>query len=80
MLYHYVMMLYVMSNIRQDIPYLVRVSLLGGWLNTTVTLMLTSPLPYCTRATCLIVSRPVWQYNSCYSFVDMLQKLERKQL
>jgi hypothetical protein len=50
---------------------------LGGWLNTTVTLMLTSPLSFCTRATCRIVRLPVWQYNSCYSFVDMLQKLER---
>jgi hypothetical protein len=28
--------------------------------------------------TCQIVSRHVWQYDSCYSFVDMLQKLERE--
>ena len=45
-------------------------SLLGERPNTTVTLALASPLPCCTRATCLIVtgSRPVWQNNSCYSF------------
>jgi hypothetical protein len=47
-------------------------------LHITVTLMLTCPLPCCTRATCLIVSRPAGQYNYCYSFVDMLQKLERE--
>ena len=41
-------------------------SLLGERLNTTVTLVLASPLHCCTRATCLIVSRPVWQYNRGY--------------
>ncbi len=71
-------MLHLMSNIRSDIPYLVPVSLMGGLLNTMVTgaitLTLTSTLLCCTRATCLIVSRLLWQYNSCYYFVDMLQK------
>ena len=43
-------------------------SLLGERPNTTITLVLASPLPCCTRTTCLIVSRPVWQYNSGYSF------------
>ena len=43
-------------------------SLLGERPNTTVTLVLASPLPCCTRATCIIASRPVWQYNSGFSF------------
>ena len=42
-------------------------SLLGERPKTNVTLVLPIPLPCCTRATCLIVSRPVWQYNSGYS-------------
>ena len=41
-------------------------SLLGECPNTTITLVLASPLPCCTRTTCLIVSRPVWQYNRGY--------------
>ena len=49
-----------------DMSYLVSA---GERPNTTVTLVLASRLPCCTRATCLIVSRPVWQYNSVYSLM-----------
>ena len=49
-----------------DMSYLVSA---GERPNTTDTLVLASRLPCCTRATCLIVSRPVWQYNSVYSLM-----------
>ncbi len=65
-------MLYLMSYIRPYIPYLVRVSVLGGWLNTTITLML-SPLPCCTSTICLIVSGTVWQSHLMIHAVLLFQ-------